>query len=412
MEHSNDAPTPSAGNRLPGAKPKMAMSKGVFIGALLVVAASFYVLGTRYDPAYVLSSLTGKTTTAPAQLDLSSVQSTYDALRQNYDGELDANKLVEGATRGMVEATGDPYTTYLTDEEAKSFYNDLEGQFTGIGAELGRRDNKLYIVSTLDDSPAKKAGLLANDVIIGVNDQEAADWTVDRAVSQIRGEKGTTVKLSVLREQEVKEFSIVRDAITNPSVKSEITANNVGVMRISRFGETDTYALAKQAAENFKANNVSGVVLDLRGNGGGYLEAARQLAGLWLEDKVVVTERTGGRVTDTLKTGTSAPLKGIKTVILVDGGSASASEILAGALKDHNAATLVGQKTFGKGSVQSIEDLPGGGQLKVTVAKWYTPKGVNISKEGIEPDHKVELTQQDVAASRDPQKDKALELAR
>lgn len=399
-------PTAPQPKRRPAAK--KAISVPFFAASLAVVAICFYVLGTRFDPSTLGF---GKPVQGPAQLDLSSVQNTYGLLRQKFDGQLDSTKLIEGAKRGLVEAAGDPYTTYFSDQEAKDFLNDLEGQFSGIGAELGKRDNKLYIVSTLDDSPAKKAGLQANDVIVKVNDQDASDWSIDKAVAQIRGEKGTTVKLAVLRGSELKEFSIVRQAITNPSVKSEITDDNIGILRISRFGETDTYTLSKQAADNFQAKQVKAVVVDLRGNGGGYLEAARQIAGLWLENKVVVTERTAGRVTDTLKTGSPAPLKGVKTFVLVDGGSASASEILAGALKDNGAATLVGQKTFGKGSVQTIEDLPGGGKLKVTIAKWYTPNGRNISKEGIEPDYKVDITPDDITAERDPQKQKALELA-
>lgn len=373
------------------------------------VALVSFVTGTRSNE--IVAKFDGKQ--SPATLDFSSLNDVYGVLRSKYDGKLDTQALIDGAKHGLVEATGDPYTAYFTAKEAEEFESDLEGSFEGIGAELGKRNDQLVIISTLDDSPAKKAGLLANDVIVGVNSDDATNWTVEQAVSKIRGEKDTTVKLSVLRgEQGIKEFSITRAAITNPSVKSEITPDNVGILRISRFGETDTSVLSRNAAEQFKAAGVKAVVLDLRGNGGGYLIAAQKVASLWLEDEVVVTQREGGVVVDTLRSDNDAPLKGIKTIVLIDGGSASASEIVAGALRDHGAATLIGQKSFGKGSVQVVEDLASGGQLKVTTAKWYTPNGKNINKEGIKPSIEVTLTPEDINANRDPQKDKALELVR
>lgn len=385
---------------------KKNISTKLFVSSLALVALVGFTFGTRADDLQLSSIL--QQNRSQADLDLSSVENAYDVLRKQYDGSLDSAKLIEGAKRGLVEATGDPYTTYFSDEEAQSFLKDVEGEFTGIGAELGRKDDKLQIVSTLDGSPAAKAGLLGNDIIVRVNDEDTTSWSIERAVKTIRGEKGTTVKLSVLRNQELKEFSVVRETITNPSVKSEINSNGIAVMRISTFGQTETFALAKTAAENYKKSNVKGVVVDLRGNGGGYLTTAQQIAGLWLENKVVVTQRRDNKVIDTLKTGSDAPLKGLPTVVLIDGNSASASEILAGALKDNKAARLVGEKTFGKGSVQAFEPVPGGGQLKVTVAKWYTPNGRNISKEGIEPDQKVKISAEDISAGADPQKEAAI----
>lgn len=373
----------------------------------IFVATVAFVSGTRSEQ--IVARISGDKN--PSSLDFSSLNDVYDVLRSKYDGKLDAQTLIDGAKHGLVEATGDPYTAYFNTKEANEFENDLEGSFQGIGAELGKRNDQLVIITTLDDSPAKKAGLLANDIITKVNDEDVTGFTVEQAVSKIRGEKGTTVKLTVFRGDGLKEFSIMRDAITNPSVKSEITSDNIGFLRISRFGETDTVTLSRKAAEQFQAAGVKAVVLDLRGNGGGYLSAAREIASLWLEDKVVVSERKNGVVIDTLRSDNAAPLKGIKTIVLVDGGSASASEIVAGALVDNNAATLVGEKTFGKGSVQVLQAVPTGGQLKITVAKWYTPSGKNINKEGIKPSVEVKLTADDINASRDPQKDKAFELA-
>ncbi len=387
--------------------PRVSLVSTVLIS--LLVGTVGFIAGTRSDD--IVASLSGKS--SASRLDLSSLNDVYQVLRKQYDGTLDVQKLVDGAKHGLVEATGDPYTVYFNDKEAEEFQGDLEGSFQGIGAELGKRNDALVVIATLDESPAKKAGLLAGDVIVNVNGEDASGWSVEKTVNKIRGDKGTVVKLSVLRgDQGLKEFAITRQAITNPSVRSEITPENIGILRISRFGESDTASLSRMAAENFKAKGVKGVIVDVRGNGGGYLEAARDVAGLWLNDKVIVTERVGGKVTDTLRSGNDAPLAGIKTVVLVDGGSASASEILAGALSDNGAATLVGEKTFGKGSVQTIVSLGSGGQVKVTIAKWYTPAGKNISKEGITPKVVIDLSSDDVNAGRDPQKDKALELLR
>ncbi len=372
----------------------------------LLVGVFGYIAGTRSQQ--IIAQLF-TSSSSPAQLDFTSLNNLYSVLRSKHDGELDAAKLLDGAKHGLVDAVGDPYTVYLNAEEAKEFDSDLNGTFQGIGAELGKVDAKLTVQGIIGDSPAQKAGLKVNDVILKVNDEDVTSLTVGAAVQKIRGEKGTTVKLSVLRGDTPMEFTITRDTITSPSVTSEILDGNIGYMRISRFSE-DTSGLARKAAEEFKSKGVSKVILDLRGNGGGLLTSSQEVAGLWLNNKVVVSERRNGIVTDTLRSGTNPVLEGIKTVVLVDGSSASASEIVAGALKDNGAATLVGEKTFGKGSVQIVVDLGDGSQLKVTVARWYTPNGKNINKEGIVPDKIVTISDADIAASRDTQKEAALEL--
>ena len=388
-------------------KKARSVSLSTLILSIVLVGIVAFIVGARSDA--LLARF--EPTKGPSELNLSSLNDIYDVLRKKYDGQIDAQKLIDGAKHGLVEAAGDPYTVYFNDKEAAEFNGDLEGSFQGIGAELGKRQDKLVIISTLDDSPAKKSGLLANDVIVKVNGEDAGSWSIDQAVSKIRGAKGTTVKLTILRgEDGIKEFSITRDEITNPSVKSEILDGNIGLLRISRFGESETTMLSRKAAEEFKAKGVKAVILDLRGNGGGYLNAARDVSSLWLNDKVVVTERAGGKITETLRSDNDAPLAGIPTVVLVDGGSASASEIVAGALHDNKAAKLVGEKTFGKGSVQTIEQILSGGQLKVTVAKWYTPNGKNLSKSGIVPDETIKVTAEDINAGRDLQKDKAIQL--
>ncbi|MCB9822321.1 hypothetical protein H6801_03085 [Candidatus Nomurabacteria bacterium] len=216
------------------------------------------------------------------------------------------------------------------------------------------------------------------------------------------------VKLTLIRDGAQIEVPIVRAKITVASVESSVLEGNVGYIKISRFGD-DTADLANKAAQDFKSKNVTKVIVDLRNNGGGLLDSAVKVAGIWMDNQVVVVEKEGGRTKSTLKTGNNPILNNVETVILINEGSASASEILAGALHDHGVAKLVGEKTYGKGSVQEIVDLEDGAQLKVTVAHWFTPKGVNVNKEGIKPDEEVKLTEEDFNNNRDPQKDWALQ---
>lgn len=404
---SHSAPDATHAPKKTPKKPRRSVSLPTLILSLLIAASLAFVGGTRYEE--INAWFAGKAT-GPADLDLSSLQEVYDELRMSYEGDLDAGKLVDGAKHGLVDAAGDPYTVYFNSEEAAQFQGDLHGTFEGIGAEIGKRDDRLVIVSPLDGSPAKEAGVRAGDVIVKVNDEATDGWSVEEAVNKIRGKKGTTVKLSLLRSNQLKEVSITRDTISMPSVTSEVK-DGIGILRISRFSDTDTTALAREAAAKFKTAKVKGVILDLRGNGGGYLETAQEIASLWLpEGKIVVTQRSGDRIVDTLKAEGDTPLKGIPTVVLVDGASASASEIVAGALADHDVATLVGEKTYGKGSVQTVEDLPDGGKLKVTVARWFTPNGKNIAKEGISPQVKVAPSEADIKAERDPAFDKARQM--
>jgi carboxyl-terminal processing protease len=340
-------------------------------------------------------------------LDLASVQKTYQQLASNFDGKLDTQKLIDGANQGMVAAAGDKYTVFMTAAEAKQFDNELSGNIGGgIGAEIGLRNSTPTILRILPDNPAEKAGLQAGDVILSVNGQPATKWTADKTATEVRGEVGTTVKISVHRGAESKDFTITRASVTNPSVHSDIK-NGIGILSIGRF-DAETGSLAQKAAQDFKQKKVSKVILDLRNNGGGYITGAQDVAGLWLDGKTVVSERTGGKQVDSLTSGSNPLLAGVPTVVLVNGNSASASEIVAGALKDYGVATLIGERTFGKGTVQKVIDLGNGTRIKVTIARWYTPKGHNITNEGIEPNQKVVLTDSDANAGHDPQLDAAI----
>ncbi len=379
----------------------------IFVIALALAVG--FVAGTRSHEIYAAIGPVFGIKVEAGTLDLTSVQRTYQALKANYDGELDEQALIDGASRGLTAAAGDRYTVFMNASEAADFDKDLSGDIGGgIGVELGVRSDKPTVVRVLENNPAKDAGLLAGDILIKVNDDMVLNWDTADIASKIRGEVGTSVKLTVLRDDKEKVFSITRATVNNPSVQSEIK-DGVGILRLTRFDDS-TASLARTAAETFKQKNVKSVVLDMRGNGGGYLTAAQDVTGIWLDDKIVVSERTGGAVTDTLRSGTDPILSGIKTVVLVDSETASASEIVAGALKDHGAATIVGKTTFGKGTVQKVLDLGAGTRLKVTVARWYTPNGKNLSEGGIVPDKTVDRTSDDVNAGRDPQLDAALKL--
>lgn len=372
--------------------------------AFLAVAGIGYIAGGLNNGT--LFSNVG-TLLGHEDINLASVQETYQALSANFDGKLDKQKLIEGANRGLVEAAGDQYTVFMNKQESSEFDNALSGNIGGgIGIEVAMRNNVPTVVRVLQNNPAEKAGLALNDVIIKVNGESTQGKTLNDVVTSIRGEVGTTVKLTVVRDGAEKEFNITREQVNNPSAYGEIK-DGVGVMTITRFDD-QTGSLARAVASDFKAKGVKGVILDLRGNGGGYVSAAQAVAGIWLDKQLVTSERTNGKVTEELKSTGTPILGGLKTVVLVNGSSASASEIVAGALHDHKVATLIGEKTFGKGSVQKLINLSDGATLKVTVARWYTPAGVNISEKGITPDTIVERTADDSNANRDPQLDAAL----
>jgi len=370
--------------------------------------AGGYILGTYH---YQIEALVGPVFGYKAHsgsIDLKSLQETYNHLASKYDGEIDKSALIQGANRGMVSAVGDAYTIYMSPQEAEDFDNSLTGSIGGgIGAEISQRKNQITIIRVLANNPAIEAGLQANDLILKINDESTSEWTVDEAVSKIRGEEGTTVKLTIQRGSEIKEYSITRAIINNPSVTSTIE-DGLGVMTISRF-DTETGDLAKIVAQNFIKQDVKAIILDLRGNGGGYVNAARSVAGLWLDNKIIATERSGNTIKSTIRSGSNAILAEIPTIVLVNESSASASEIVAGALQDHKVAKIVGTVTYGKGSVQQLINLNDGAELKITIARWYTPNNKNINGSGIEPDIVIDLTSSDIDNGNDPQINRAKE---
>jgi carboxyl-terminal processing protease len=351
----------------------------------------------------------------PEDLNYASVERVYDLVRANYDGKLDEAKLLEGLKKGLTSAAGDPYTQYFDPARAQKFQEQLDGSYTGIGAELGKDDQEnLIIVSPISGFPASKAGLRPQDVIASINNESTSDMAIEDAITKIRGPKNTEVTLRIIRNKsEDLTIKIVRDDIKLPSVKWEVK-DDIGMISISQFSR-DTYELMTNAAIDVKSKGAKKILLDLRGNPGGELNNSISISEMWVPNgKLVLQQKRGGLVTKSHISDISGDpiFKDMPTAVLIDEGSASASEIVAGALQDNKLATLYGQKSYGKGSVQEVSTLPGGGEVKITVARWYTPSGLNIDKKGITPDKEIKMTEDDYKNKRDPQKDAALEFLR
>lgn len=376
------------------------------------------VLSSEQSKSKVIDKILGINKQTPESdahnVDFQLFWNVWDTLKQKYvkKDSLQEQDLFYGAIRGMVAAAGDPYTVFMDPKESKVFSDDLAGTFEGIGAEIGIKKERLLIIAPLPDSPAEKAGLRAGDRILGINGSTTLGMSVDEAVNKIRGPKDTVVTLTINHnsDDKVLEVKITRGVIVVKSVRTSMGKNGLYTIAVTSFND-DTEPLFNKAVDEIVAKKPKGIILDLRNNPGGYLNAAVSLAGNWLDKgKVVVSERFGDGKSDEYPAAGLARLKDVPTVVLVNQGSASASEILSGALQDYGVAKLVGMQTFGKGSVQVLDKLKDGSSLKVTIAQWMTPKGINISEKGITPDFKVELKSQDYENNKDPQMDKAIEL--
>lgn len=381
-----------------------AVRLGAGVLAVLVVFSAGLEVGNGNLRIGILSASHSENSGLPAQLDYSSVSQVYQSLKANYDGTVTESQLLDGLKEGLAQATNDPYTEYFNADEAKQFQNQLNNSFSGIGAALGKDSSgNLIIVSPIKGFPAEKAGLKPQDVIAAINDESTSGMSPDIAANKIRGPQGTQVTLKIVRDKtQDLTFTITREDIQLPSVTSKILDGNIGYMEISSFSN-DTTDLAQKAALQFKQANVKGVILDLRGNPGGLLDAAEGVSSLWLPyGKIIVTEK-GTIGTEVHSSTGTATLAGIPTAVLINDGSASASEITAGALHDNGAAQLIGIKSFGKGVVQQLIQFNDGSELKVTIASWYRPNGENINKKGITPDQIVTLSDADAKAGNDTQ---------
>ena len=379
-----------------------------FVGISLVAFALGFIV-SKLNPSFKIGALGSSSSN---RHDMSEYWRVNDLLHAKFDGDISAEKQAEGAITGMVASLGDPYTTYLTADQSKELSDDLKGSLSGVGIEVGLKNDKLTVIAPIDGAPAALAGIRAGDIIVGVNNEETSSMSLDTAVSKIRGQKGTDVTLKIIRgSSSPKDYKITRDEITVPSVKTEVKEDGIGYIKISRFGD-DTVEAVQNAASELKTKGVKAVVVDLRDNPGGYLDGAVDISSQFMSSGVVVEQRSSKEKNSVYHAKPGGELTEIPVVVLVNNGSASASEIMAGALHDNNRATLVGENTFGKGSVQQLFQLSGGANVKITIAHWFTPKGVNISKEGIHPDIEVKQTAEDFNAGHDPQLDKALETAK
>ena len=343
-------------------------------------------------------------------VDWSALDEVYNKLATSYNGEINESDVIEGAKKGLVESLGDVYTVYMDSEESSDFYNDLHGNVgSGIGVEMGLRDGYVRVLRTLPDNPARKAGVLAGDIMYKVDGEEVYDLSVEEIAKKVRGETGSEVTITVVRDGEEKSFTMKREAINNVSAYAEYDGHTA-IITVTRF-DNDTGTMVQGFAKEFADKGIKKVILDLRGNGGGYVSAAQDLLSLWLDNEKILIQKSKhfGNTTTNTSSG-KAILKDMETVVLVNGSTASASEIVAGALQDYDKATIVGETTYGKGVVQNLYDLSGATVLKVTTAEWYTPNDRSINKTGITPDIEVERTYEDINSMRDPQLKKAKEL--
>ena len=340
----------------------------------------------------------------------SALDEVYNKLAESYNGEIDRKLMVEGAKKGMTDALGDKYTVYMSAEESSDFYDDLHGNVgSGVGIEMGERDGYVRVLRTLPDNPARKAGILAGDIIYKVNGEEVYMLSTDEIAKRVRGETGSEVTITVVRDGEEKDFKMKRETINNVSAYVEYDGSTA-IVTVTRF-DNDTGEMVEGFAREFGNKKVKKVILDLRGNGGGYVSAAGDLLSLWVDGDIYLEQKSKHYGDSQSKTNTGrAILKDMKTIVLVNGSTASASEIVAGALQDYGKATVVGEKTYGKGVVQNLFSLSNGTSLKVTTAEWHTPKGRSINLSGITPDVEVERSYEDINAMRDPQLDKAKKL--
>ena len=399
---------------------------GIFLALLLAVGSFFSGIQVdnliqKEEQTASLFSFFGVSPMAPTneEADLSQFWEVWKLLDEKFIAAsstetLSSEDKINGAIEGLVATYGDPYTVFLPPVESAAFAEDISGNFSGIGMEVGLRENVVTVISPLPDTPAERAGLVAGDLILKIDGESTEGMQIDEAVSRIRGEKGTSVLLSVYREGdlEIKEISVTRDTISIPTVVTE-TVDGVFIIRLYSFNAISEMKFQEALREYIESGSDS-LVLDMRGNPGGYLQSAVSIASFFLPTgKVVVRESYGGNEEEKVYRSQGRTMREFapkKMVVLVDNGSASASEILAGALKEHGVATVIGVDTFGKGSVQELIPLPDGSSVKITVARWLTPEGVSISDSGLSPNIIIKRTPQQRLDNVDPQQEAAIKF--
>ncbi len=385
--------------------------------ALLILCgtalAGFYA-GTYYPKTIIIKGVDNIEDGLVTNADFGVFWETWKTIKELHlnAGDIKNQDLVYGAASGLVEALKDPHSTFFSPSDSKKFSEDLNGSFGGIGAEIGFKNDQLIIIAPLKDSPAEKAGLRSGDKILEVNASSTSSFNINDAVKLIRGPKGTQVNLTIGRNGQEKPIkkTIIRDIIKIPVIEWKMKDEQIAYIQLFTFNEVSPVLMA-ETIEKIKNENAKGIILDLRNNPGGYLDSAISIAGLFLESgKDVVYEEFRSGKKETFKATGGSIVGDIPIIILINSGSASASEILAGALRDHLGIKIVGEKSFGKGTVQELKNLHDGSTIKITIAHWILPKGQQIDKNGLEPDFVVKLSDEDIEKKKDPQLDKALEV--
>ncbi|HAS80577.1 MAG: Carboxyl-terminal protease [Candidatus Nomurabacteria bacterium GW2011_GWE1_32_28] len=361
-------------------------------------------------------NILNKETAASTETDFSPFWKVWNDINEKYpnvSNTSDQDKLY-GAISGLVGSLNDPYSTFFNPEEAKLFEDDIQGNFSGVGMEIGIKDKILTVIAPLKDTPAYKANIKSGDQILKINDTLTSNLSIDKAIKLIRGDVGTVVTLTIFREgdEEPKEINVTRGVINIPTLDTELRKDGIFVIKLYSFS-ANSAELFREALKEFSLTKTDKLLLDLRGNPGGYLDAAVSMASWFLDSgKVVVTEDYGDNLKPKIyrSQGYDIFSDKLKFGILIDGGSASASEILAGAMQDYKKAFLVGGTSYGKGSVQELLKVTPNTMLKITVAKWLTPKGNSISEKGLTPDYEILFTKKDIEQKNDVQLNKAIEL--
>jgi carboxyl-terminal processing protease len=383
------------------------------------LATAFFAGFYLKDPLTAMA-ISRQTADPAAKLEFSYLNDVLQQLEGSFiePEKIDQNKLVYGAAKGMVESLGDPYTSFFDPGETKSFQDDISGYFEGTGMQIEVRNERLKVVAPLEDTPAQRAGILAGDEILKINSTSTVGMSSDEAVSLIKGPKGTKIVLNIYRNgwEEAKDFEMVRDTIRVPSLDlsfKEVNGKKVACLKIFQFSDI-LYGDFQKAAREIISENAQGVILDLRNNPGGLLDQAQDIAGWFLKNREVILKeetRVGDKyeTKDYLSFGPST-FASKPVVILINQGSASASEILAAALHDNRNAVIIGETSFGKGKVQQLFGLADNSSVKITIANWLTPKGEQIDGNGIKPDVEVKMTADDYDNGKDPQLDKAVEI--
>lgn len=391
-----------------------------YINTVLVVLVFFILgiyLGSTYRPEIEkVAGISSKETPVATQVDFSPFWKVWNTMNEKYPSasKISDQERVYGAISGLVGSLNDPYSVFFNPDETKSFEEEIAGNFDGIGMEVGMKDKILTVIAPLKDTPAYRANIKSGDKILKIDKKVTNGLSIEEAIKLIRGPKGTTVTLTIFREgdKQPREIKIVRDTIDMPTLDTDLRKDGIFVVKLYSFS-ANSADLFRNAMKKFAESGSDKLLLDLRGNPGGYLDAAVDMASWFLKGgTVVVTEDYGSNKEPEIfrSKGYDIFTDKLKFVILIDGGSASASEILAGAMQDNKRAKIVGSQSFGKGSVQQVIDVTPNTILKITVAKWLTPNGTSISEKGLTPDYPIEITQKDFESKKDPQLDKATEL--